>query len=544
MNENAKTLIFVAVAAAAVALAVFTGPSLTVSGPEDLRNQPLYPKFTEPLDVASLEIYEFDDQRGTVHPFKVAQIDVKGKTRWSIPSHDDYPADAKDQVASAAAGLMGLKILEVVSDNQGDQREYGVIDPDPKKLEMGETGVGEKVVMRDENGKELLALIIGKKVPDQPGLYYVRKANEAPIYIVEAKTDNLSTEFHRWIEQNLLGISSMDIKRLWIRDHSVDELNMALVQRGETVIEYDDVDDPKWKLVEDRKFETDPNNPGQGQWVSVAMPDGEELDTAKLDELKNALADLKIVDVARKPAGLSTDLKAASDFAQNAEAVESLGRKGFFVAKLDGQVELFSNEGEIRIVMKDGAEYVLRFGEIATGGPSKKNDEDAKKDGAETTGSGLNRYLFVMADFNSDIIPKPQLEPLPEAAAETENKPEEAKPEETTEEEQEAEEQPKADDNLEAERQRIEKENQRKQDEYEQKLADGKRHAAELNARFADWYYVISDEVYRKIHLNQEEIFKKKEQDKEKPGEQAGESSEPATPVDQLDQLKTEGPDG
>ena len=93
----------------------------------------------------------------------------KGKTRWSIPSHDDYPADAKDQVASAAAGLMGLKILDMVSDNQGDQQEYGVVDPDPKALKLGATGVGTKVIMKDKDGKELLALVIGKEVPDQPG---------------------------------------------------------------------------------------------------------------------------------------------------------------------------------------------------------------------------------------------------------------------------------------------------------------------------------------------------------------------------------------
>ena len=112
MNENAKTLTFVAVAAAVVLVAVVTRPSLPVADPEDVRNQPLYPDFKDPLAVTSLEIVEFDEQRGEVHPFQVAQVDVKGKTRWSIPSHDDYPADAKDQVAAAAAGLMGLKILE------------------------------------------------------------------------------------------------------------------------------------------------------------------------------------------------------------------------------------------------------------------------------------------------------------------------------------------------------------------------------------------------------------------------------------------------
>ncbi len=56
---------------------------------------------------------------------------------------------------------------------------------------------------------------------------------------------------------------------------------------------------------------------------------------------------------------------------------------------------------------------------------------------------------------------------------------------------------------IEAERDRIEKENHRKQDEYDEKVKKGEQRAKELNARFADWYYVVGDETYRKIHLGQ-----------------------------------------
>ena len=57
--------------------------------------------------------------------------------------------------------------------------------------------------------------------------------------------------------------------------------------------------------------------------------------------------------------------------------MQSLAEKGFFIAQLGKQVELFSNEGEVRIGDKDGAEYVLRFGDIAGAGTAKK--EEAKK---------------------------------------------------------------------------------------------------------------------------------------------------------------------
>ena len=89
-----------------------------------------------------------------------------------------------------------------------------------------------------------------------------------------------------------------------------------------------------------------------------------------------------------------------------------------------------------------------------------------------------------------------------------------------------------------AEKERIEKENKRKQDEYQQKIADGKKRVAELNARFADWYYVISDEVYRKIDLSRSDIIKKKE----KKADQAGEGKEDragAAPRNRPDPSKT-----
>jgi cell division septation protein DedD len=579
MNENAKTLTFVAVAAAVVVLALVARPSLPVSSPDDVRNTPLYPDFTDPLAVTSLEIVEYDDQRGEVHPFQVAQVDVKGKTRWSIPSHDGYPADAKDQVASVAAGLMGLNILKMESDNQGDRREYGVVDPDPKTLKVGETGVGTKVIMKGKDGKELLALVIGKEVPGRSGLRYVRKVGESPIYVVEAKTSKLTTKFESWIERNLLGINSFDIKRLWIRDHSVDAMQQALIQRGEMQIEYNDTGEPKWKLLEDKKFATSKDKPGEGQWVTVPLPEDEELNTTRLDTLKTALDDLKIVDISRKPAGLSTDLKAAADFTNQREAVESLARKGFFVAELTkGQVELFSNDGEIRIATKDGVDYVLRFGEIAGAGTAKTDDKDkekGKEEGAEKDkqGPGVNRYLFVMAEFNPDLLPKPQLEPLPEAKTDAqkpaeekkpeeakpedkkpdeakpeEKKPEEAKPEDKKPEEKPAEEKKpeekaaEADKALQAERERVEKENKRKQEEYDKKVEDGRKRVAELNARFADWYYVISDEVYRKIHLNHDEIIKKKDKAAEKKDGQASQGD--TMPADLLEKMKEAGPAG
>jgi len=320
------------------------------------------------------------------------------------------------------------------------------------------------------------------------------------------------------------------------------------------------------------------------------MADDEELDTQKLDDLKNALDDLKIVDVARKPEGLSADLKATKSFATDMEAMQSLVKRGFYAVPVSQtDYELLSNDGEVRCAMDDGVEYVLRFGALtgdANGGSEDEGDSDA------------NRYIFVAAEFNPDMIAKPELDPLPEAPADDAATDEEAADEEAADEsgtdeadeaetddtadaeeaaDESGEETPETDDEsaddaadeLAAERERIEKENQRKQEEYDEKIADGKKKAEELNARFADWYYIISDEVYKKIHLSRDQIIKMKDaaedeatgtgmdlHDHSGHGHGHGDHSfdpsmlepaqpaEPEGPLDEFDSLEAEGPEG
>ncbi len=197
--------------------------------------------------------------------------------------------------------------------------------------------------------------------------------------------------------------------------------------------------------------------------------------------------------------------------------------------------------------MKDGVEYVLRFGQITGSGAA--NDAASKgkgKDADKKESTGLNRYLLVMAEFDPNIIPKPQPEALPDPAKAkpAEKKPDEKAAKDAKNDKKPGEPKPAADGKaLEAERARIEKENKRKQEEYEQQIADGTKKVKELNARFADWYYVISDEVYRKIHLGHDNIVMKKPKKDEK-GKDAGQNPAGVSPIDQLEKLKGEGPGG
>ena len=331
--------------------------------------------------------------------------------------------------------------------------------------------MGARLTMKDSNDKTLLDLVIGKKASDPADARYVRRPGEATVYSAVVRINKLSARFDDWIERNLLKISTQDIRRLHIRDHMVDVVRHTLANNGELMIGHEDASGRKWKLLKDEA-------PQAGNPQMLADRPGsrdQELNGDKLDALRTALEDLKIVGVKRKPAGLSSDLKTAKHFWDNVDGMRSLAAHGFHGAMVGNRVEVFCNSGELRVLMKDGLEYVLRFGEVAGTG---EKDEPRKKDVKDNlSGPGPNRYLFVTTEFNADSVPKPSLEALPKDAAPGD---------------------------------RVAKENQQKEDEYQSRLKAGRKRAEELNAQFADWYYVIPDDVFRKIHLTRTDIVQRK----------------------------------
>lgn len=542
MNENIKTLIFVAVAAVALgvggAVNWYTPSANNVAS---VSTGPLFADFADPSAAKAMEIIEFDQDTATVLPFKVAQI----KGRWSIPSHEDYPADAARQLAEAAANMIDAKKLSIASTDESSYEDFGVIDPDPKKLSSGATGVGKRVTIQDKSNKPLADLIIGKEYEDKPGLRYVRVPGQAAVYVAAIKTDKFSTKFEDWIEKDLLKLNAFDVKNVQINDYSIDELRGLIVPRSQVSLGFDSKDS-KWNLIELAEFK-------EGQFEPVKLADDEELDSQKLNDMKTALDDLKIVDVRRKPEGLAADLKVGESLAANEEARKSLAMRGFHLAPLEkgGALELLSNEGEVRCGMKDGVEYVLRFGRIASGAAKAEQEKQEGEAGEAEQATGENRYIMVTAQFNESLLDQPQLEPLDDEPADkkeegaedkpaeekaADEKPAEDKEAEDKSAEEKAEAAPKAgkpaDEKSKADRERIEKENKRKQEEYDDKVKKGQERVKELSERFADWYYVISDATYQKIHLGRDGIVKKKAP----PEGEAGKEAEKANVL--TDELK------
>jgi Domain of unknown function (DUF4340) len=623
VNEGRTTAIFAGVAAVTLALAFWSMPKAINSTSDEakkMQNMVLFEKFDEPSKAASLQIVKYNESLGQLDPFEISK-DKGGM--WKIPSHDDYPADAAEQVRDAATPLIGLKSLDVVTIKPDEHAMYGVLNPDDKNLKVGESGVGMLVRVKDASDKIIADLIIGKEDKGRENQRFVRKPSEDAVYIADLSVAPFTTEFRKWIKGELLGVKSFDITSIMLRDYAIlptQSGGYGMRKNFDADLSFDAAKST-WSLDRMLNFEDGPAG------TPVELTAEQELKASSLNDLRTAVQGLEIVNVRRKPKGLAADLKADKSLMENKESLKSLYDQGFFPQEGPNGPEIYATGGETIVGTANGVQYVLRFGEAVAKLTGESEDKAAGEIG------GLQRYLLVTARLDESKFPIPDIQPLPEtiedlkklegaaqaaavpadvvpgtvnppadnppadspaptAPAEeapkpaepaTAEKPAEApKAEEPKQEEPKTEEpkeppttEPKAEDplnscdpqdgtaiqepptaqepaaetpaadkpatpapateapatetpatqtpdakpapkqeteeelkeRLEAVRERIAKENQRKIDDRNEKIAASRKKVQELNARFSDWYYVVSDSAYKKLKISRDQLI-------------------------------------
>lgn len=208
----------------------------------------------------------------------------------------------------------------------------------------------------------------------------------------------------------------------------------------------------------------------EGKWRLQSLAAGEEFKKEVVDEMVAALDELKIVDVRKKSEALAKLFRAEKS-AVTPMDIQVLKQRGFFVS----QGRLLANEGELRAHVDDGIIYQLWFGEVVS------DADEGKEEGKES------RYLLIRTYFDDDAFP-------------AEPEPKETKEDGT----------PKSDEDKKRDRDAWES----KQKDRESKIEAGKKREKELAARFADWYYVISAESFKKLHKVKADLVTKAEEKK------------------------------
>lgn len=398
MKEPQKTGIFAAIALVALVAALLSQPqrsTVDTSGAKAMVGKELFPEFTDPLSASSLSLVKFDEGLGTLAEFEVRKDTQSGL--WTIPSHAGYPADATTQMRDAATLFVGMKVLGLASESREDHVLYGVVEPDVNRLKVGDQGVGMLVRIKDSKDKDLASLVVGKEIANQPGRRFVRVPSQDATFDVQINTTPLTTEFGKWIEKDLLNLSSFDIAELGIRDYSIVKTeDRGLLQKLYDADLAFDSNTSKWNVKSWVAYQGREASPQQ-------IPPGQVLNDSRLNDVKNALDQLEIVDVDRKPVGLSADLKADKDILSEKNAdLLSLNERGFYPIEVPGTgTEILSTSGELLVTLNDGVQYVLRFGNLIG-------------DQTGAGGSGLNRRLMLTAKLDEARFPPPELQPLPE----------------------------------------------------------------------------------------------------------------------------------
>jgi hypothetical protein len=478
MTEWTKTLLFVVAAGASVGLAATAS---TLSRPSVRKEfervgEKFYPEFEDPLKAKSLQVVSYNEDTSVIKDFDVTW----GKEGWTISPYG-YPADAKDQLKKTAASVIGVAREALASRREADQERYGVLDPlseDATKLK----GRGNRVTLKDEKGQALADYIIGKAVEGRDGYFYVRKPKEKETYI--ARVDlNLSTKFSDWIESDLLGLSSSDLRKIEILNYSIDADRGTIAGRDRS------------ELLREEDF---------GPWKLEGLNEAtEQVNTAEVNKVTRVLDDLKITGVRPKPQGLNPDLsldpKVINDQLSAAVLRESLQGKGFFLARdQEEKLQLVAKEGQLVATTNNGVAYDIYFGEQFTGsqfdlefGDAKDANKPKQLKKDESKASEKGRYVFITARFDPAYLgqaPNPPAEPTPpaEGASEEDKK----KAEEAAK---------KAKEDYETGKKT-----------YDQKVADAKKKVDELNDRFKKWYYVISAESFQDLRLSREALVQPK----------------------------------
>ncbi|WP_437186231.1 DUF4340 domain-containing protein [Planctomicrobium sp. SH668] len=488
MTQTVKTLVFLGVAVASVVVAAGTYYSRQPADITDFTDvgTQFYPDFEDPAIATGLQVAAYNPENGKTDLFKVEVKDGK----WRIPSHHDYPADGKDQLSKIAAAVLGVSRQALVERSKDAQKRYGLLDP--LNTDTGGTeGRGTRITLF--KGTEVLVdYIVGKQVEKFPGMFYVRRADEDRFYTADLGNLKVSTKFADWIEKDLLELQPSDVNELIINRYSVDE--------------------SEGRIIQDETIDITRSAESQ-QWVLEGLnPETEQVIAKEIDGVLRSINDLQIVGVRKKPEALSDGLK-SEDGTLSIDPLtqQDMRRKGVYISK---RGEFIYNEGKVNVGTSSGIYYELGFGQEFSGtavdieiGETKSPEEEAKELIAEAEGEkpavplqDKNRYLFISAYFSKSLLgPEPQapVAPVqPEVAPLADDATEEQKAAAAEKAYQEALQ------DFELRKEVFETQKL----EYQNKVTVGQKRANELNARFADWYYVIPEQLFVQLKLKREDL--------------------------------------
>ncbi len=425
----------VALVTAGIAAVYYPWPEAVVEN--DMVNKPLFEAY-DVASVRSISIVNYDDDRNGLQRIKLVR---KGE-KWVIPAFQDFIATNAQQIGLAANALTDLTVLENRSNDQSDHYAYGVVDPGEYETATNRSSLGTMITLENRTGQELASLIVGPPLPKEgqqrQTKHFVRVPGQPNVYVVNIEPDALATDFTRWVSPNLLQLGpevkfeSIQIKSYRIQPDAIAE--------GAKQWSYFALMDIQNKAIQIQV-------PGQaaGELV-VAEPTQDNV--VSLNQLGQYIGNIRFTDVRKKSAAAAAILKRLLPEDDTTGVLDSLKEFGFVKSGFDNGFKFIASDGEVTVRTDDGVAVSILIGNLAE-----------NPTGGNLT---LQRYVMLYALADESLFPEPE--------------------------------KPAANEDPELANQE-EKEYLRKVADRDKKIEQAKLRARELNQAYADWIYVVPEDV-------------------------------------------------
>ena len=389
--------------------------------------------------VRSISIIKYEPERNGISRIEL----VRNGEKWLIPAQQNYIADNAAQISLVINSVNGT-VLEQRSSGQQDHVEYGVVDPLEYESATNRSSLGTKIVFADRNNRELANLIVGLSPRGEPGQqqkYFVRIPGEPNVYVINIPAQVLTTDFTRWVSPNLLSLSQ-DSTPNSVSIHNYRKTKSQLSAADKLTWNYDLLIDAR-----NKKRILKVPAPSSGELQEMAVTDE---NTAQLQQLGNFLGNIVFTNVRKKPAAVAAILSKPN--AEKSAELDSLKDSGFVVLDQRSDTEFGlqfqSSAGEVSVHTSDGVAISLLVGEIVE---------------SPTPGDlSLNYLVMLYASVDQAAFSNPT---------------------------------PPADSADPATADKEQKTYLRLVEARTANLKSAVQRASELNQSYADWYYVVSEDI-------------------------------------------------
>jgi hypothetical protein len=437
------TLIMMLIALIASVTAAYYYPWPEIESSGERINQPLFEALGNDFDldgIRGIEIVKFNDDRNEIQDVKLRR---RGES-WIIPAVGNFVATNNKRISDVSSALSDRKIREEMSDKQEDHIKYGVVDPAEYATAI-RSSLGTKLILEGRQGEQLASLIVGKAVKSESQVpqRFVRIPDQPQVYVIDFDASLLATNLESWIDPNLLRLASAT---------SPNGQQPAMIEIDSYRIDPKKIAEGTRERIYQARFAMKGNQLGFDYLQVPAADDAWEkikINQQQMSELASwvrVINRLEVSDARRKSKELIEALrKPSDDFPQPLN--DELNRFGFNkTAFKDGEYEFDAAGGEFTCVTADGVRMNVYVGSFAAG--------DVK-----TASGNLARFLMINA------VVDPSQFPIPEK---------------------------KADD--ESDRAYL-----RAVAEREKKLNNANLLVRELDKIYADWIYVVDQEIVENL---------------------------------------------